>query len=159
MSIGVIGLASLYWPGWVIPAAVCAGLFYGLAGLQHVRNGERSTSENVATVSDLFIFAVMLAFLVAGAPAFGNPITRPRSNRLARPREHFLQSATHARTGNAEKPTIRPTEVGDDEHHAAERNRAQKHERECQFGSRRDQTVAGKNDHESYDQDFVERLK
>jgi hypothetical protein len=67
VSIGLIGLASLYWPGWIVPAAVCGGLFYGLAGLQHVRNGRRSLSENIAMVSDLFIFAVMAAFLLAMA--------------------------------------------------------------------------------------------
>ncbi len=67
VSIGLIGLASLYWSSWTVPAAVCGGLFYGLAGLKHLQNGRRSTSENVATVSDLFIFAVLAAFLVSVA--------------------------------------------------------------------------------------------
>ena len=60
---GVIGLLSLVYPSWAIPAAVAGGLFYGLAGWQHWRNGHRNANENVAMVSDLFMF-VVLAVLV-----------------------------------------------------------------------------------------------
>ena len=66
---GVIALASLAFPGWAVPAAVAGGLFYGLAGWQHWRNGDRNTNENVAMVSDLFMF-VVLAVLVIKLLAF-----------------------------------------------------------------------------------------
>lgn len=66
---GVIALGSLVYPGWAVPAGVAGGLFYGLAGWQHWRNGHRNTNENVAMVSDLFMFGV-LAVLVIKLLAF-----------------------------------------------------------------------------------------
>jgi hypothetical protein len=61
---GVIALLSLVFPGWAMPAAVAGGLFYGLAGWQHWRNGDRNTNENVAMTSDLFMFAVLLVLVI-----------------------------------------------------------------------------------------------
>jgi hypothetical protein len=41
------------------------GLFYGLAGMKHLIKGDRNRTENIAMVSDLWIFLV-LAGLLAG---------------------------------------------------------------------------------------------
>lgn len=59
LSGGLIAILSLIWPSWVIPAAVAGGLFYGLAGWQHLRNDNRDMKENAAAASDLFMFAVL----------------------------------------------------------------------------------------------------
>jgi hypothetical protein len=67
VAFGVIGLISLLRPAWVLPAAVAAGIFYGLDALQHIINGERNASENIATISDAWIFVVLAAFVVATA--------------------------------------------------------------------------------------------
>lgn len=64
VSGGLIALLSLFWPGWAIPAAIAGGLFYGLAGWQHWRNGHRTGNENLAMVSDLLIFALLLVLVV-----------------------------------------------------------------------------------------------
>src|SRR5580704_16457999 len=36
LSMGLLGICSIYRLGWTIPAALAGGLFYGLAGLGHV---------------------------------------------------------------------------------------------------------------------------
>lgn len=64
VSIGTICALSILFPAWVTPAALASGLFYGLAGGQHVLNQGRSQKENVALISDLGISAVLALFLV-----------------------------------------------------------------------------------------------
>ena len=66
-AIGVVGGLSLLNREWVVPAAIAGGLFYGLAGALHTRNGNRNTNENIAMVSDLFIFVVLALYLAATA--------------------------------------------------------------------------------------------
>jgi len=67
-SIGTIGIASLWLPGWIPPAAVAGGLFYGLAGVVHVAQPHRNAKENLAMITDFLAFAVLAVFLahVAG---------------------------------------------------------------------------------------------
>lgn len=64
LSIGLIALASLHFQSWTVPAAVSGALFFGLAGIQHVRNGTMNAAERLAMVSDL-LMAILLAGLVA----------------------------------------------------------------------------------------------
>ncbi|WP_158813985.1 hypothetical protein [Methylocapsa sp. S129] len=59
LSIGLLGALTLLHSGWIVPAAIVGGLFYGLAGLQHFLKGGRNSIENIAMVSDLFIFVVL----------------------------------------------------------------------------------------------------
>lgn len=59
-AIGVAGVGSLFLAGWNLPLAVIGTIFYGLAGLNHVRHKGRSTLQNVAMISDLFAAAVLL---------------------------------------------------------------------------------------------------
>jgi len=62
LAIGVVGTASLFLSGWVLPAALVGGIFYGLAGINHAMQAHRNTKENVAMASDLFAAAVLLGF-------------------------------------------------------------------------------------------------
>jgi len=62
---GVVGLASLLASSFVLPVAISAAIFYGVAGIRHVAERGRSRNETVALVSDLWMFAVLAAF--AGA--------------------------------------------------------------------------------------------
>jgi len=64
LSVGIVAVLSLLSPAWVIPAGVAGGLFYGLAGWQHWRNGERNMKENAAMASDLFMFAILAGLVV-----------------------------------------------------------------------------------------------
>jgi hypothetical protein len=64
LSIGALGLATLARPGWVVPAAIAGGLYYGLAGLGHVFRRERNFKEWLALLSDLVIFVLLGVFVV-----------------------------------------------------------------------------------------------
>jgi hypothetical protein len=65
LAMGLLGLASLVMPAWLVPAALVSGLYYGFAGLGHVRNASRTANETIALVSDLAIAVVLLAAAVA----------------------------------------------------------------------------------------------
>ncbi|MEP9348453.1 hypothetical protein [Xanthobacter sp. KR7-225] len=63
-SIGALGLLSLPFPSFLVPAAVTAGVFLALAGVQHAARGGGNAKEQIATVSDLAM-AALLGVLVA----------------------------------------------------------------------------------------------
>jgi hypothetical protein len=63
LSMGLLGICSVMHAGWVIPAAIVGGLYYGLAGIGHVFQKNRNAKENLAMVSDGFIFLVLLVFV------------------------------------------------------------------------------------------------
>lgn len=65
LAIGTIGLASLAEPGWIVPAAIAGGLYYGLAGLGHLLRRERNSKEQLALVSDLAIFLLLAVFVAS----------------------------------------------------------------------------------------------
>ena len=62
-AMGIVSIASLLRPDWVLPAAIVTGLYYGLAGIKHVVNVGRNRIETWATVSDLGIFAVLATYV------------------------------------------------------------------------------------------------
>jgi hypothetical protein len=62
-AMGIVSIASLLRPDWVLPAAIVTGLYYGLAGIKHVVNVGRNRIETWATVSDLGIFAVLAIYV------------------------------------------------------------------------------------------------
>jgi len=64
LAMGLLSLASIVRPDWVLPAAIVTGLYYGLAGVKHVFNANRNRIENWATVSDLLIFVVLAVYAV-----------------------------------------------------------------------------------------------
>jgi hypothetical protein len=72
---GSIGLASLLKPAWVLPAALAGGIYYGLAGINHIFQKHRNRLETVAMISDLFAGYVLLACCVAAALS---TVTSPR---------------------------------------------------------------------------------
>jgi hypothetical protein len=63
LAIGTLGLASLAKPGWVLPAALAGGLYYGLAGIGHILRTPLNLMEQIALVSDLAIFALLAVFV------------------------------------------------------------------------------------------------
>ena len=64
LSMGFLGLCTLFWVGWLVPAAVVGGLYYGLAGAGHVFSHYRNAKEYFAMISDGFIFVVLLVFVL-----------------------------------------------------------------------------------------------
>jgi len=63
LAIGTTGALTLTIPNWTLAAAMCGGMFYGFAGLQHIFAKHRTTEETWAMVSDLAIFLVLAAFV------------------------------------------------------------------------------------------------
>ena len=68
LSLGTIGMASLFAPAWLPAAALAGAIFHSFAGANHALQPHRNRQENVAMVSDLWI-AVVLA-TVSGAALF-----------------------------------------------------------------------------------------
>ncbi len=60
---GVVGIASLAQPSFTLPVAIAAAIFYGVAGIRHAAEGGRTGNENIAMVSDLFVFLVLAAYV------------------------------------------------------------------------------------------------
>jgi hypothetical protein len=68
LAIGATGALTLTLPNWTLAAAMCGGLFYGFAGLQHVFSKERTSEENWAMVSDIAIAVVLAVFVGLSLP-------------------------------------------------------------------------------------------
>jgi hypothetical protein len=64
-STGILGICAFFNGGWVMPAAIVGGLFYGLAGAGHAFKEARNLFENVAMYSDLFVFIMLLVYVIA----------------------------------------------------------------------------------------------
>jgi hypothetical protein len=60
---GVVGITSLAKPSFTLPVAIIATIFYGIAGIRHVAEGDRTRNENVAMISDLFITLILAAYI------------------------------------------------------------------------------------------------
>ena len=65
LALGTLGIISLFLPAWQLAAALAGGIFYGLAGVNHVLHQHRNRLQNTAMVSDLFAAAVLIAVCVA----------------------------------------------------------------------------------------------
>lgn len=65
LSFGLLGLLSLVFPSFLLPAAVGGGTFYLLAGVKHLMRGERNRVETIAMVSDLGIALLLAALFIA----------------------------------------------------------------------------------------------
>ena len=64
LSMSVLAICSLFRAEWVVPGAIVGGLYYGLAGAGHVPHKGRSANENLAMVSDLWMFLLLAVFVV-----------------------------------------------------------------------------------------------
>jgi hypothetical protein len=64
---GIAGVCALAIPGFVLPVALIAAIFYGIAGLRHVTDHGRSAKQNLAMITDLFASAVFAAYVISVA--------------------------------------------------------------------------------------------
>jgi hypothetical protein len=62
IALGTIAVASLIIKSWVMPAAVAGAIFLGLAGVNHMRQSERNSRENLAMFTDLVLAALLALF-------------------------------------------------------------------------------------------------
>ncbi|MBR0651486.1 hypothetical protein GXW78_17585 [Roseomonas terrae] len=65
IALGTLGIASIAFPSWVVPAAVGGAVFYGLAGAAHVMAKSRNAKRRLAMVTDLAVAGVLVVALVA----------------------------------------------------------------------------------------------
>ncbi|WP_371720521.1 DUF6790 family protein [Acidobacterium sp. S8] len=65
LSIGLLGICSLFHLGWVVPAAIAGGLYYGFAALGHIPQKSKNPKEYTAMISDGFVFLVLSTFLIS----------------------------------------------------------------------------------------------
>lgn len=65
ISIGTLGLLSLFVPQLLLSAAISGGLFLGLAGIHHIIKKPASTNEYIAMITDLLIFLIMLFYVIS----------------------------------------------------------------------------------------------
>ncbi len=63
-AVGVAGVASLSVPSFVVPVALIAAIYLGVAGARHAAAKTRNINENVALVSAFWVAAVLVAFLI-----------------------------------------------------------------------------------------------
>lgn len=64
LCFGLIGIISLFMPQWRVVSAFGSGLYYGIAGLQHVFKKPAGVNEMFALVTDILIFILLLVYLV-----------------------------------------------------------------------------------------------
>jgi hypothetical protein len=64
---GVLGLASITMPSFVLPTAIGAGIFYTVAGIEHVRVDHRGRNETIAMISDFFVAVILIGFAIGSA--------------------------------------------------------------------------------------------
>lgn len=64
LAAGIVSIASILAPTFVLPIAIYAAIFYGAAGIGHITQQNRSAKENVALWTDLLFAAVLLTFVV-----------------------------------------------------------------------------------------------
>ena len=60
VAIGLLGVVSLRMPAWQLAAALTGGVFYALAGTNHVLHASRNRLQNLAMLSDLFVAVILL---------------------------------------------------------------------------------------------------
>lgn len=64
LCFGLVGVISLFKPEWRIVSAFASGIYYGIAGLQHLIKKPVGANEKFALWTDLLIFAVLLVYFI-----------------------------------------------------------------------------------------------
>jgi hypothetical protein len=63
IALGVMGILSVINSNWRILAAITGGLFFGLAGIQHLFKRPDSRNELIAMLYDITVLLIILLFL------------------------------------------------------------------------------------------------
>jgi hypothetical protein len=64
ISLGVMGILSVINDNWRVLAAISGGLFFGLAGIQHLFKKPDTQNEWIAILGDFFVFVMAALYLV-----------------------------------------------------------------------------------------------
>lgn len=61
---GLVGIISLFKSEWRMVSAFASGIYYAIAGLQHIIKTPAGINEKFALWTDLIIFAVLLIYFI-----------------------------------------------------------------------------------------------
>lgn len=64
IALGVMGILSVINTNWRSIAAITGGIFFGLAGVQHLFKKPDSRNELIAMISDLYVFVIALLYII-----------------------------------------------------------------------------------------------
>jgi len=64
LCFGLVGIVSVFLPQWRIVSAFASGIYYGIAGVQHLVKKPAGINELFALVTDILIFAVLAVYFV-----------------------------------------------------------------------------------------------
>ena len=64
IALGVMGILSVINSNWRILAAITGGLFFGLAGIQHLFKRPDSRNELIAMLYDLIVLLIIVLYLI-----------------------------------------------------------------------------------------------
>lgn len=64
LCFGLIGIVSLFLPQWRIVSAFASGLYYGIAGAQHLFKKTAGANEKFALITDIIIFIFLTVYFV-----------------------------------------------------------------------------------------------
>jgi len=64
LCFGLVGISSIFKPEWRIVSAFASGIYFGIAGLQHLIKKPASVNESFALWTDLLIFSVLLVYFI-----------------------------------------------------------------------------------------------
>ena len=64
ISIGLVGILSLFFSEFRLAVSIVGGLYFGLAGCLHLFNNVRSREEIFPMISDFYIFFVLLILTI-----------------------------------------------------------------------------------------------
>jgi hypothetical protein len=65
VSIGFLGMISLFLPSYRMPVACINGMFLGLLAVQHILIGPVSSHEYIALISDIFLMVVAVCYMAS----------------------------------------------------------------------------------------------
>jgi hypothetical protein len=60
---GTVGDLSIVQSSFILPVAIIAALFFGIAGIRHVTDKHKNLKQNMATVTDLFVSLVLIGYI------------------------------------------------------------------------------------------------
>ena len=63
LGAGIVGIASLAKPSFVLPAAVAAAVFFGIAGIRHATDRRGSRKQDIAIIANLFLSLVLVTYV------------------------------------------------------------------------------------------------
>ncbi len=60
---GTVGILSIWQPSFILPVAIIASLFLGIAGIRHMTDKHRNQNQNLVMVTDLFVSLVLIGYI------------------------------------------------------------------------------------------------